>query len=164
MPNAQRRRETATKIAAKDARMSTKALFTQLALATAPDMLDRLDAYYDTLDEIDAQVDAGEPVSTTEELAQLQYGVSIVELVYEALVEELLARVAAGEEIMLTGLGKFYHQTRSKPASQFVSAEAVLNREHEYSVLKFASTVQFNTRLHQRIVDHEVSARQTVPS
>lgn len=70
--------------------------------------------------------------------------VRVVTEVYDSLLDELLAVVARGDIVMLTGFGRFYKQTHRGHRVQFADHNNVIS---DYSVLKFSATRELNRKL-----------------
>lgn len=73
------------------------------------------------------------------------YPVRVVTLVYDAAIAELLDVVKRGDQLMLTGFGRFYGQKHKGHRVQF--ADDGQKRIDDYSVLKFSATRDVNRQL-----------------
>lgn len=73
------------------------------------------------------------------------YPVRVVTLVYDAVLAELMSVVSRGDQLMLTGFGRFYGQKHKGHRVQF--ADGGRERIDDYSVLKFSATRDVNRQL-----------------
>lgn len=79
--------------------------------------------------------------------------VQVASDMYEAIIEEILAVVTAGDRLTLTGFGKFYPQEHKGHRVQSVNHEGKLEGSDEpevvddYAVLKFSATRTINRRI-----------------
>lgn len=73
--------------------------------------------------------------------------------VFKAFVDEVLISMGKGEEVILTGFGKFYPQLHSGHSVQFSKK---VKRIEDYHVLKFSSTKETNRKI-GTVVDNESS-------
>lgn len=72
------------------------------------------------------------------------YPVRVVTSVYDATIAELLAVVSRGDQLMLTGFGRFYGQKHKGHRVQFADGQ---KRISDYFVLKFSATREINRKL-----------------
>ena len=82
-----------------------------------------------------------------------------VDAVYDAMVEELLAVVGAGDTLLLRGFGKFYPHRRKGHQVQFAKGDhggpAVIP---DYAVLKFSAAREINKGLDEAYEQDEPPA------
>lgn len=80
------------------------------------------------------------------------YPISVVSVVYESLFEELTEAVRDGEDVVLTGLGRFYRQDHKGHKVRFGR-----NDISDYCVLKFSASRSVNRRLGAPVVDGDLA-------
>lgn len=86
------------------------------------------------------------------------YPVRAVTAIYDAALEELMSVVKRGDQLMLTGFGRFYGQRHKGHRVQFgVEGE---KRIKDYSVLKFSSVRAINQQLDESDENPEVEQSQ----
>lgn len=90
-------------------------------------------------------------VSKREFLAQVasRSGIPLrtVNLVYENILDELMEITTRGDQLMLTGFGKFYPQAHKGHRVQFADSAGAID---DYAVLKFSATRSVNKALVQK--------------
>lgn len=90
-------------------------------------------------------------VSKREFLAQVasRSGIPLrtVTRVYDASLEQLMEITSRGDQLMLTGFGKFYPQAHKGHRVQFADGAEVID---DYAVLKFSATRSINKALVQK--------------
>lgn len=88
---------------------------------------------------------------------------------YEAIIEEILDVVSAGDSLILTGFGKFYHQEHKGHRVQTVNQEGKLAGTDEpevvadYAVLKFSATRTINRRIGGKAETTKVAKEEVAP-
>lgn len=81
-----------------------------------------------------------------------------VNRVYDAIIAELMDTMRRGDQLMLTGFGKFYRQEHKGHRVQF--ADKGSSAIDDYFVLKFSATRNLNKALVEKPAEGELEARE----